>query len=155
VLLVGVFVAAVVGDQVGYLFGTKAGPALFRRPDSKLFKQEYVDKAQNFFERYGPKAIVLARFVPIVRTFCPIVAGIGNMPYRVFLRYNILGGLLWGVGVTMLGYLFGRIPIVEENFELAIFGIIAVSLLPVVFEVVKHRRSKGHADDAEQSDIAT
>jgi membrane-associated protein len=153
VLLLGVFLAAVAGDQVGYLFGRKVGPALFRRPDSKLFKQEYVEKTQEFFDRNGPKAIVMARFVPIVRTFCPVVAGVGNMPYRIFVRYNILGGFLWGVGVTLLGYFFGRVSIVRDNIEIAIIGVVLVSLLPVVIEYIRHRRAKATA--AAQSDATS
>src|SRR3954452_14218759 len=152
VVLIGVFIAAVVGDQVGYLFGSKVGPALFRRPDSKLFRQEYVDKAQEFFDRNGPKAIVMARFVPIVRTFCPVVAGIGKMPYRTFVRYNVLGGLLWAVGVTLLGYFFGQIGAVKNNIEIAIIGVIAISLIPMVVEYVRHRRHK--ASEAKQADVA-
>lgn len=142
VLLVGVFIAAVAGDQVGYLFGRKAGPALFRRPDSKLFKQDHLETAQEFFERHGPKAIVLARFVPIVRTFCPIVAGAGQMEYRVFVRYNVIGGLIWGVGVTLLGYFLGNVAIIKDNLEAAILLVVAVSVLPIAFEVVKSRREK-------------
>lgn len=141
VLLIGCFVAAVAGDQVGYLFGLKVGPSLFKRPDSRLFKTEYVEKAQHFFEQYGPKAIVLARFVPIVRTFCPIVAGVGRMKYQTFVRYNVIGGLLWGVGVTLLGYFFGRISFVKNNIEIAILSVVAISLLPIVIEFVRHRRA--------------
>lgn len=140
VVLIGVFVAAVAGDQVGYLFGRKAGPALFKRPDSRFFKHENVEKAQRFFDRHGPRAIVLARFVPIVRTFCPIVAGVGHMEYRVFVRYNVLGGLLWGVGVTLLGYFLGNVPVVKDNLEIALLAIVAVSLLPVAIELLRHRR---------------
>jgi membrane-associated protein len=141
ILLAGVFVAAVAGDQVGYLFGRKVGPTLFRRPDSRLFKQEYIDKAQGFFDHYGPKAIVMARFVPIVRTFCPIVAGVGRMRYSVFVRFNVIGGLLWGVGVTLLGYFFGQIDVVRDNIEVAIVGVVLISLLPVGIEVLRHRRA--------------
>jgi membrane-associated protein len=141
VLLVGVFVAAVAGDQVGYLFGRKVGPTLFRRPESRLFRQEYVDKAQGFFDHYGPKAIVMARFVPIVRTFCPIVAGVGRTRYSVFVRFNVIGGLLWGVGVTLLGYFFGQIDVVRDNIEVAIVGVVLISLLPVGIEVLRHRRA--------------
>jgi membrane-associated protein len=151
VVLIGVFIAAVVGDQVGYLFGSKVGPALFRRPDSKLFRQEYVDKAQEFFDRNGPKAIVMARFVPIVRTFCPVVAGIGKMPYRTFVRYNVIGGLLWAVGVTLLGYFFGQIGAVKNNIEIAIIGVIAISLIPMVVEYVRHRRAKSQAPEQSSS----
>ena len=119
------FIAAVAGDQVGYLFGNKVGPSIFNRPDSRFFKQEHVDKAQEFFDKHGPKAIVLARFVPVVRTFCPVVAGVGKMHYSTFVRYNVVGGFLWGVGVTLLGYFFGQIEVVEDNFEIAILAIIA------------------------------
>ena len=146
VVLVGVFVAAVVGDQVGYAFGKKAGPALFRRPDSRLFKHEHLEKAQGFFLRHGPRAIVLARFVPVVRTFCPVVAGAGKMEYSVFVRYNVLGGLLWGVGVTTMGYFLGNVEIVSENIEIALLLVVAVSLLPIVFEVVRSRRHKAPTD---------
>lgn len=140
VLLPGCFIAAVLGDQVGYAFGNRVGPALFRRPDSRIFKQEYVEKAREYFERYGSKTIVLARFVPIVRTFAPIVAGVGSMPYRTFVTYNIIGGLLWAVGVTLLGYLLGGIDWVEHNFEKAILVIIVLSVVPIAIEVVKARR---------------
>ncbi|MHB1137585.1 MAG: VTT domain-containing protein [Microthrixaceae bacterium] len=146
VVLLGVFIAAVVGDQVGYAFGKKAGPALFRRPDSRLFKQDHLEKAQGFFLRHGPRAIVLARFVPIVRTFCPVVAGAGQMEYRVFVRYNILGGLLWGIGVTTMGYFLGNIAIVKDNIEIALLLVVAVSLLPIVFEVVRSRRHREPSD---------
>ncbi len=140
IILVGVVVAAIAGDQVGYAFGRRVGPALFRRPDSRFFRREHVEKAQAYFERYGVKTIVLARFVPIVRTFAPIVAGVGAMNYRTFVTYNVLGGLLWGVGVTMLGFLLGE-AIDIDRYLLPVIGvIILVSLLPVVREVYKARR---------------
>ena len=141
-LLVIVWVGAVVGDQVGYVFGQRVGPALFRRPDSRLFKQEYVDKAQGFFEKYGPKAIVLARFVPIVRTFVPITAGVGRMPYRRFVTYNVLGGTLWAFGVTLLGYFLGQVDVIEQNLELAILSVVAVSLSPIAVEVYRARKER-------------
>ncbi|MBL8776500.1 MAG: VTT domain-containing protein [Acidimicrobiales bacterium] len=141
ILLVGCFIAAVAGDQVGYLFGRKVGPALFRRPDSRIFKQEYIERSQEFFERHGSKTIVLARFVPVVRTFAPIVAGVGKMRYRTFVTYNVIGALMWAVGITTLGYVLGdRVPWVEENLELAIFAIIGLSLIPVLIEVIRARR---------------
>ncbi|MDP9070044.1 MAG: VTT domain-containing protein [Actinomycetota bacterium] len=140
VILVGVVVAAISGDQVGYAFGNRVGPALFRRPDSRFFKREYVEKAQNYFDRYGVKTIVLARFVPIVRTFAPIVAGVGSMNYRTFVTYNVLGGLLWGVGVTMLGFLLGE-AIDIDRYLLPVIGLIVfASLVPVLVEVRKARR---------------
>lgn len=143
VLMAGIFIAAVAGDQVGYLFGKKVGPSIFKRPDSRLFKHENVEKAQAFFDRHGPKAIVLARFVPIIRTFAPIVAGVGRMNYSTFVRYNVVGGFLWGVGVTALGYFLGTRQIVQDNFEIAILAVVAVSVLPIVVEVVRSRRHHG------------
>jgi len=141
-LLLGTWAAAVAGDQVGYLFGQRVGPALFRRPDSRFFKQENVEKAQAFFAKHGPKAIVLARFVPIVRTFTPITAGVGRMPYRTFVIFNVLGGTLWAIGVTLLGYFLGQVEVVEQNLELAILAVVGVSLMPIVLEVVRSRREK-------------
>ena len=146
-ILVGCFVAAVAGDQVGYVFGQRVGPALFRRPDSRLFKQEYVTRAQAFFERHGPKTIVLARFVPIVRTFAPILAGVGSMRYRTFVSYNLIGGFLWAVGVTLLGYVLGElIPDIDAYLLPIIAVIIAISLMPVFFEWWRRRRESARAD---------
>lgn len=145
VILVGCFAAAVLGDQVGYAFGNRVGPALFRRPDSRFFKQEHVEKAQGYFDKYGSKTIVLARFVPIVRTFAPIVAGVGSMRYRTFLTFNVLGGLLWAVGVTLLGYFLGEIDWIEKNLEIAILAIVGLSILPIVFEVLRTRRAEAKA----------
>ncbi|MDQ1426302.1 MAG: rane-associated protein [Acidimicrobiaceae bacterium] len=140
IMLPLLFVAAVSGDQVGYMFGNRAGPALFRRPDSRFFKQQHLQRAHAFFERYGPKTILLARFVPIVRTFAPIVAGAGSMKYRTFVIYNLIGGLLWSVGVTTLGYFLGNVKWVRNNIEIALILIVAVSLLPIVVELLRHRR---------------
>ena len=140
VILVGVVVAAVAGDQVGYAFGRRVGPALFRRPDSRFFRREHVEKAQRYFETYGVKTIVLARFIPIVRTFAPIVAGVGAMHYRTFVTFNVVGGLLWGVGVTMAGFLLGE-AIDIDRYLLPVIGvIIAVSLLPVLVELLRSRK---------------
>jgi membrane-associated protein len=144
------FVAAVAGDQVGYLFGRKVGPALFSRPDSRLFRQEHVHKAQGFFDRHGPKTIVLARFVPVVRTFAPIVAGVGEMDYRTFATFNLLGGLLWAVGVTTLGFFLGEVDAVKDHIEIAIVGIVVVSLVPMAVEILRHRRHARAARAARQ-----
>jgi membrane-associated protein len=134
-------VCAVAGDQVGYLFGRKVGPSLFRRPDSRLFKQEYVTRARQFFDRNGPKTIVFARFVPIVRTFAPIVAGVSEMNYRLFVTYNVLGGVLWGAGVSALGYILGDTVHGIDKYLLPIIAVvIALSLLPVFLEWRKARR---------------
>ncbi|GIJ22675.1 DedA family protein [Micromonospora lutea] len=130
-------IAAIVGDQVGYLFGRKVGPALFRRPNSRLFKQENLLKAHDFFEKYGARSVVLARFVPIVRTFTPIVAGVSRMNYRTFVTYNIVGGILWGTGVTVLGYFLGQVPFVKANIEFILIGIVGLSVLPIAVELLR------------------
>jgi len=140
VLLLGCFLAAVAGDQVGYMCGRRAGERLFRRPDSRLFRQEYVERAQSYFERYGSRTIVLARFIPIVRTFAPILAGVGRMRYRTFLTYNVVGGLLWGVGITSLGYLLGRrFPGIERYLAPTVLLIVAASLMPAAVELLRRR----------------
>ncbi len=141
VLLVVFFLAAVAGDQVGFWFGRKVGPALFSRPDSRLFKQSHVTRAHDFLEKYGPKTILLARFVPIVRTFAPIVAGVGRMRYRTFLTYNVIGGFCWAVGVTSLGAVLGKIDFIRKNIEYTIVAVILLSLVPVFIEVLRHRRT--------------
>lgn len=141
VLLIGCFIAAVAGDQVGYMFGQKAGPALFRRENSRIFKQQYVHRANEFFERHGKKTIVIARFVPIVRTFAPILAGVGNMRYRSFVMFNIIGALLWAVGVTTAGYVLGdTIPDIDKYLLPIIGVIILLSVLPPAIEILRHRR---------------
>lgn len=135
-----VTIAAVAGDQAGYAFGRRVGPALFRRPDSRLFRQEYVAKGHAFFERYGARSIVLARFVPIVRTFTPIIAGVSRMTYRTFVTYNVIGGVLWGTGVTVLGYFLGQITFVADNIEMILVGIVLLSVTPIAVELLRARR---------------
>ncbi len=134
-------VAAIAGDSVGYAIGHKFGPAVFQRPKSRFFNPEYVVKAEAFFAKHGSKTIVLARFVPIVRTFVPTLAGAGNMHYRTFLTFNVIGGVLWGAGITTLGYFLGQIDAVKNNIEIAAIVIVSLSLLPLVLEFVKHRRA--------------
>ncbi len=141
-LILGIWIAAVAGDQVGYVFGQRVGPALFRRPDSRFFRQENVDKAQAFFDKYGPKAIVLARFVPIVRTFTPITAGVSRMEYRTFVTFNVIGGTIWAFGVTLLGYFLGQVEVIEANLELAILVVVAFSCAPIGIELFKAWREK-------------
>lgn len=137
-LIFGVFFAAVLGDNTGYWFGKKIGPKLFTKNDSFLFKKEYVENAKIFFDKYGAKALVLARFVPVVRTFVPIIAGVALMKYKHFLLWNILGGFLWGVGVTSTGYFLGRtIPNAESYLGYIIGTIIIISLIPVIIELWK------------------
>ncbi len=141
-LMVGCTVAAIAGDQVGYLIGRRAGPALFRRPDSRFFHQKNVDRARAYFEEHGSKTIILARFVPVVRTFAPVVAGVGEMNYRRFVTFNVIGGMLWGAGVTLLGYLLGSTITDVDRYLLPIIGlIIAVSFVPVMREVWKSRKA--------------
>ena len=141
------FIAAVVGDQVGYLIGLRIGPSLFSRPGSRLFNPLNAVRAQAFFDRRGPSALVLARFVPIVRTFVPVIAGVGRMRYRTFLTYNIVGAAIWGIGVTTLGYFLGEIEIVKHNLELAAVVIVAISLIPIAVEYFRSRReSAAHAE---------
>ncbi|HRN96602.1 MAG TPA: VTT domain-containing protein [Candidatus Levybacteria bacterium] len=143
ILLPLLFVAAVAGDSVGYTFGRRVGRKLFQREKSLLFHKKHLLAAEAFYEKHGKKTIILARFVPVVRTFAPIVAGIGHMEYKTFLAYNIVGGFLWAVGVTLLGYFLGQLPIVEDNFEIAIFVIIFVSILPPIVHILqdpKHRK---------------
>jgi membrane-associated protein len=133
---------AIIGDQVGYIIGNKAGPAMFNRPKSRLFDPAHVVKAQSFFDKYGARTIILARFIPIVRTFAPVVAGVGSMDYRTFVRYNIIGGILWGTGLPLLGYFLGQFEIVKNNIEIAVLVVVGISVLPVVIEFINHRRKK-------------
>ncbi|MEU6279428.1 VTT domain-containing protein [Streptomyces sp. NPDC047028] len=137
--IVLICLAAILGDQAGYMFGKKVGPSLFNRPDSRLFKQENVVKAHEFFEKYGPKSLVLARFVPIVRTFTPIIAGVSGMRYRSFLTFNIIGGTLWGAGVTLLGSWLGNITFVKNNIEAILILIVLVSVVPIAIEFLRAR----------------
>ena len=133
-----VFVAAVLGDTVNYWIGNKVGPRAFEG-NVRFLKQEYLDRTQRFYDKHGGKTIVLARFVPIVRTFAPFVAGVGTMKYRRFLTYNVIGAFLWTALFISLGYFFGNIPFVQENFELVVIGIILVSVVPMVIEFVRGR----------------
>lgn len=134
-------VAAFVGDQVGYLIGRRAGPAIFKRPDSRLFNPAHVERAHGFFERYGARTVVIARFVPIVRTFVPTMAGASRMNYRIFAIYNLVGALLWGIGVTMLGYWLGQFTFVKDNIELMLLFIVFLSVLPMIYEGTRAYRS--------------
>ncbi|MFF4398032.1 DedA family protein [Streptomyces sp. NPDC001480] len=142
--------AAVLGDQAGYMFGRKVGPSLFNRPDSRLFKQENVTKAHEFFEKYGPKSLVLARFVPIVRTFTPIIAGVSGMRYRSFLTFNVIGGVLWGAGVTLLGSWLGKHALVRDHIETILILIVLISVIPIAIEFLRARSKAKNAPPAEQ-----
>ncbi len=132
VLVPGLIIAAVLGDSVGYWFGTKVGTALYSRPDSRFFRKEYIEKTKIFFDKYGTRTIVVARFIPIVRTFAPILAGVGAMSYKTFLFYNILGAILWAGGVTLLGYFLGRsIPDAEKFILPLVLVIVGFTLVPL------------------------
>jgi membrane-associated protein len=141
-------IAAVAGNLTGYWIGYRAGPPLFNRPDSRFFRQEYVDKTHAFFDKYGSRAIVLARFVPIVRTFITAMAGVGRMNLRTYVVYSSIGGVLWATGVTLLGYYLGTIPFVKDHIELILIGIVALSIIPIGFETLRHRRESRAAQAA-------
>jgi membrane-associated protein len=134
-------VAAILGDAVNYAAGKRIGPAIFRREDSRWLNRKHLDEAQRFYEKYGAKTIVIARFIPIVRTFAPFVAGIGKMSYRRFATYNVAGGVSWVLLFTLAGYFFGDLPWVKNNFHYVIVAIIVLSLIPPVIEIVRNRRS--------------
>lgn len=140
-----VLVAAIIGNQTGYFIGRKAGPSVFSKPDSKLFKKEYVERTRDFFERHGGKAVTLAQFVPIVRTFTPVMAGVGKMNYRHFMTFNVLGATLWAFGITWLGYFLGNIKWIQENIDIMILAIVAVSIIPMIIHAVSGRLSKKRA----------
>ncbi len=133
--------AAMLGDSTGFFLGRKTGPHIFNRPDSRLFKREYVIRTKKFYEKYGGKTIIYARFVPIVRTFAAFVAGVMEMPYLRFLPFSVCGGIGWVFLMTMLGYELGSVPFVRRNFDKVILAIIFVSLLPTIIEVIKARRA--------------
>jgi membrane-associated protein len=133
--------AAMLGDSTGYWLGRQTGPRIFSRPDSRLFKQEYVTRTKAFYDRYGGKTIILARFVPIVRTFAAFIAGVGQMPYTRFLPFSVCGGIGWVFLMTMLGYELGNIPVVKKNLEITIILVIFVSLLPIFIEAYRARRA--------------
>lgn len=140
-LLVLSFVAAVAGDNVGYYFGKKTGPKIFTKEDSFFFRKSHIDKARAFYERYGKMTIILARFVPVVRTFVPIVAGVGQMDYKTFFKFNIIGGFLWTWGIVLMGYLLGNIiPNAEHYLTPIVLVIIAVSFVPGIIELIRHRK---------------
>ena len=152
-----VWLAAIAGNQTGYLIGRKAGPAIFNRPDSRLFKQEYVERTSDFFSRHGGKAITLAQFVPIVRTFTPVMAGGGKMHYRHFLTFNAIGATFWAFAITWLGYFLGNITWIQENIDRMILGIVFVSALPMIISALRSwlsSRSRKNALDSSSAPSA-
>jgi membrane-associated protein len=138
-------IAAVLGDAVNYAIGSRIGPRVFTRTDSKIFNREHLLRTQRFYERYGGKTIFLARFVPIIRTFAPFVAGVGRMSYSRFAMFNVTGALTWVTLFLLVGYWFGNLPVVEKNFSLVILAIIGLSLLPIVIEFLKARAERRRA----------
>lgn len=140
--------AAFIGNVTGYWIGRKAGPAIFDKPKSRVFKPEHVEKTQGFFDKYGNRAIVMARFVPIVRTFITVMAGVGRMDAKRFFTYSLIGGVAWAAGVTVLGYFLGQFEVVRDNVEIMLILIVLVSVLPIIVEVVRARRQKPALDPA-------
>ena len=139
VLALLLIVAAVLGNITNYTIGHFFGAKLFNNPDSKIFRRDYLDKTHAFFDKHGGKTIIITRFLPIVRTFAPFVAGMGAMTYKRFMAFNIVGGILWVCSFVYAGYLFGNMPIVRQNFTLLVMGIIVFSILPIIIETVRHR----------------
>jgi membrane-associated protein len=140
VAVILLIIAAIAGNLTGYWIGYKAGPALFKKPDSKLFRKEYVEKTHGFFEKYGARAIILARFVPIVRTFITAVAGIGRMNFRQYFAYSSIGAILWAGVVTIAGYYLGDVDVIKNNIEKVLILIVLLSVIPIVIEFIRHKR---------------
>ena len=133
-------VAAILGDTINYWIGNYIGPKVFQMQNSRVFRKEYLDRTHQFYEKYGPITIVIGRFVPIIRTFAPFLAGVGSMTYGKFLTYNVVGGILWIASFTLGGYFFGNLPFVKKNFTLVIIVIIVISVMPTVIEYIRQRR---------------
>jgi membrane-associated protein len=152
-VMLAIAVAAVLGDQFGYAFGRKVGGALFRRPNSRFFKQENAERAQQFMLKHGPKALVMARFIPVFRTFIPITAGVGRMPYRTFFLFNVIGAVVWSVSLTLVGYYLGQIAFVRDNIEAIVIGIVLVSGIPIIVEGIKMRRRARSARAADRQTV--
>jgi len=141
-LFLGLSIAGILGDTLNYWIGKKIGPKVFASKESRFFKREYLDKTHAFYLKYGAKTIVIARFIPIIRTFAPFVAGVGGMPYRTFIFYNIIGAVIWVGSFVYAGFYFGQLPFVQTNFKLIILAIIILSIMPPVIEYLKHRFKK-------------
>ncbi len=142
-LIVVAFIAAVLGDNTGYTFGKRLGPKIFKKEDSLLFNKEHIKRSEDFYEKYGAKALILARFIPVVRTFAPILAGVGTMRYRTFLLFNFIGGALWTVGITLLGYFLGRIIPNVDHYILPMVGVIIIlSVSPAIIHLLKDKHQR-------------
>lgn len=144
IIYLTLLIAAILGDTVNYWVGHHLGVRVFTKVNSRIFNKAYLEKTNEFYKKHGGKTIILARFVPIVRTFAPFVAGVGKMHYGTFLSYNVVGGFIWVTSLTFAGYFFGQIPFVKENFEYAVIGIVFISLLPILIEFVKHKYASVH-----------
>ena len=144
-MVVLLIIAAILGDAVNFMVGKFFGEKLFANPNSKIFKQSHLQKTQQFYAKHGGKTIILARFIPIVRTFAPFVAGMGHMTYHHFLAYNVIGGVLWVTIFSYLGYFFGNLPIVKDNLSLVLVAIIVLSILPGIVEIIRHKRAANKA----------
>lgn len=144
------FLAAFLGDQTGYLIGRTVGPRVFNKPDSRFFKKKYIDQTYAYFDRYGGRTIIVARFVPIVRTYAPVAAGVGGMRYRYFITYNVVGALLWAVGVTLLGYWLGNFTFIKENIEALLIVVVGLSVIPIVVELWKARRKGAEPEERDE-----
>lgn len=151
-LCLTMMIAAIIGDQVGYFLGYRTGPRIFRRPDSRFFKQEYVRQTQEFYQKHGGKTLIIAKYVPIVRTFAPFMAGVGRMPYFRFLSYNVFGGMFWVLSMTLLGYFLGSIPIVRAHFEKVVLTIVFISIAPILWHAWKIRSERRAAIAASEGD---
>lgn len=151
VVYLSLLLAAILGDTVNYWVGHHLGTRVFSKKNSRIFKQSYLEKTSEFYAKHGGKTIILARFVPLIRTFAPFVAGVGKMHYKTFITYNLIGAFLWVTGLTFAGYFFGQIPLVKENFEYVVIGIIAISLMPVIVELIKHKLSTKVVKEKETS----
>ena len=144
-MVVLLIIAAILGDAVNFVIGKYFGEKLFSNPNSKIFKQSHLQKTQQFYAKHGGKTIIMARFIPIVRTFAPFVAGMGHMSYHHFLAYNVIGGVLWVTLFSYLGYFFGNLPIVKDNLSLVLIAIIVLSILPGIVEIIRHKRAANKA----------
>lgn len=144
-----IFICAFAGDQTGYFIGRKTGPAIFKKPDSRFFSQKNVEHAHEFFTKYGGRAVILARFVPVVRTFVPVIAGVAQMNRRTFVIYNLIGAALWGIGVTLLGYWLGQFEWVGNNIDIIFIAIVLISVIPIGVELLKARGSSKKKNSVE------
>lgn len=142
IVYLSLFIAAILGDTVNYWIGHRLGAKVFSKENSRIFNKAYLEKTREFYKKHGGKTIILARFMPIIRTFAPFVAGVGKMHYATFLFFNAVGAFIWVTSLTFLGFFFGGLPIIKENFEYAVIGIVLVSLIPVFVEYINHRFAK-------------